>query len=62
MRAQTHEYSNKLYIISGLIHLESYQKVVKMISRESDVHQNLIQFIMRENSKSGHWRTIPWKR
>ncbi|MGG1599908.1 ATP-binding protein [Paenibacillus naphthalenovorans] len=48
LRAQTHEYSNKLYVISGLIQLESYQEAVEMISKESDVHQNLIQFIMRE--------------
>jgi two-component system CitB family sensor kinase len=48
LRAQTHEFSNKLYVISGLIQLESYQEAVDLISRESDVHQNLIQFIMRE--------------
>ncbi|CAG7628399.1 ATP-binding protein [Paenibacillus allorhizosphaerae] len=48
LRAQTHEYSNKLYVISGLIQLESYQEAVEMISRETDVHQNLVQFIMRE--------------
>jgi two-component system CitB family sensor kinase len=48
LRAQTHEYSNKLYVISGLIQLESYQEAVDLISRESDVHQNLIQFIMRD--------------
>ncbi|MFD0679839.1 MULTISPECIES: ATP-binding protein [unclassified Paenibacillus] len=48
LRAQTHEYSNKLYVISGLIQLESYQEAIEMITRESDVHQNLIQFIMRE--------------
>lgn len=48
LRAQTHEYSNKLYVISGLIQLESYQEAVDLISRESDVHQNLIHFIMRD--------------
>ncbi|TBL79945.1 ATP-binding protein [Paenibacillus thalictri] len=48
LRAQTHEYSNKLYVISGLIQLESYQEAVDLISRESDVHQNLIHFLMRE--------------
>ncbi|UUZ93690.1 sensor histidine kinase [Paenibacillus sp. P25] len=48
LRAQTHEFSNKLYVISGLIQLESYQEAVDLISRESHVHQNLIQFIMRE--------------
>ncbi|WP_068776233.1 sensor histidine kinase [Paenibacillus sp. FJAT-26967] len=48
LRAQTHEFSNKLYVISGLIQLESYQEAIDMISRESNVHQSLIQFIMRE--------------
>ena len=29
LRAQTHEFSNKLYVISGLIQLESYQEAVE---------------------------------
>ncbi len=48
LRAQTHEYSNKLYVISGLLQLESYQEAIELISREVDVHQSLIQFIMKE--------------
>ncbi|WP_336771033.1 sensor histidine kinase [Paenibacillus sp. MMO-58] len=48
LRAQTHEFSNKLYVISGLIQLESYQEAIELISREASVHQNLVQFIMRE--------------
>lgn len=48
LRAQTHEYSNKLYVISGLIQLESYQEAVDLINREVNVHQHLIQFVMRE--------------
>jgi two-component system CitB family sensor kinase len=48
LRAQTHEYSNKLYMISGLIQLESYQEAIEVITRESDVHQNLVNFIMKE--------------
>ncbi|UKS30800.1 sensor histidine kinase [Paenibacillus sp. HWE-109] len=48
LRAQTHEFSNKLYVISGLIQLESYQEAVELITREADVHQNWVQFIMRE--------------
>ncbi|MGB8956997.1 MAG: sensor histidine kinase [Tumebacillaceae bacterium] len=48
LRAQTHEYSNKLHTISGLIQLESYQEAIELITRESDVHQNLVQFIMKE--------------
>jgi two-component system, CitB family, sensor kinase len=48
LRAQTHEYSNKLYMISGLIQLESYQEAIELITKESDIHQNLFQFIMKE--------------
>lgn len=48
LRAQTHEYSNKLYVISGLLQLESYQEAIELISKESDTQQNLIRFIMKE--------------
>jgi two-component system CitB family sensor kinase len=48
LRAQTHEYSNKLYLISGLIQLESYREAIEFITRETDVHVNHTRFIMRE--------------
>lgn len=48
LRAQTHEYSNKLYLISGLIQSESYQEALDLIVQESDIQKNLIRFIMRE--------------
>jgi two-component system CitB family sensor kinase len=48
LRAQTHEFSNKLYMISGLLQLESYQEAIEVITRESNIHQNLVQFIMTE--------------
>ncbi|MGO4787549.1 ATP-binding protein [Paenibacillus sp. 2KB_20] len=48
LRAQTHEYSNKLYTIYGLIQLESYQEAMDLITHETDVHQNLIQFLLQE--------------
>jgi two-component system CitB family sensor kinase len=48
LRAQTHEFSNKLYMISGLIQLESYHEAIEVITRESDIHQNLVHFIMKE--------------
>lgn len=48
LRTQTHEYSNKLYTIYGLIQLESYQEAMDLITHETDVHQNLIHFLMRE--------------
>lgn len=48
LRSQTHEYSNKLYLISGLLQLESYQEAIDLITKESDIHQNLLYFIMKE--------------
>lgn len=48
LRAQTHEYSNKLYMIYGLIQLESYQEAIEVITSEVDIQQNLIQFLMQE--------------
>ncbi|MBJ6363275.1 ATP-binding protein [Paenibacillus sp. GCM10012307] len=48
LRAQTHEYSNKLYTIYGLIQLESYQEAMDLITHETDIHQNLIQFLLQE--------------
>jgi two-component system CitB family sensor kinase len=48
LRAQTHEYSNKLYTIYGLIQLESYQEAMDIITHETDVHQNLIHFLIKE--------------
>ncbi|MDQ0199284.1 ATP-binding protein [Neobacillus ginsengisoli] len=48
LRAQTHEYSNKLYMISGLIQLESYQEAIEFIASEFDIHQNLLNFIKQE--------------
>ncbi|WP_038087972.1 ATP-binding protein [Tumebacillus flagellatus] len=48
LRAQTHEYSNKLHTISGLIQLESYQEAIDLITHESNIHLHLVQFLMKE--------------
>lgn len=48
LRSQTHEYSNKLYTIYGLIQLESYQEAMDLITHETDVHQSLIHFLLQE--------------
>lgn len=48
MRAQTHEYQNTLYTISGLIQLESYDEAVALIQQESQVHQNQISWLMKK--------------
>lgn len=46
LRHQTHEYSNKLYTISGLIQLEAYEKAIELISSETSGYQDLIQFLI----------------
>lgn len=40
LRAQTHEYSNKLYLLSGLIQLERYDDAFDFIQKESANHQH----------------------
>ncbi|NUK30185.1 sensor histidine kinase [Parageobacillus sp. VR-IP] len=48
LRAQTHEFSNKLYVISGLIQLESYEEALELISKETNLHQDIVRFVMKE--------------
>lgn len=48
LRAQTHEFSNKLYVISGLIQLESYEEALELITKETNVQQDIVRFVMRE--------------
>ncbi|WP_181556898.1 ATP-binding protein [Thermaerobacillus caldiproteolyticus] len=48
LRAQTHEFSNKLYLISGLIQLESYEEALDIITKESNLQQDIVRFIMSE--------------
>lgn len=40
LRAQTHEYTNKLYVISGLLQLENFQEAIELIQKESEVTKN----------------------
>jgi two-component system CitB family sensor kinase len=46
LRAQTHEYSNKLYMISGLVQLGSNQEAIELIHKETSDYQELVQFLM----------------
>lgn len=46
LRSQTHEYSNKLYTISGLIQLGSYQEAMEVINQETSDYQELIYFLL----------------
>lgn len=53
LRAQNHEFMNKLHTISGLIQLEKYDKVVKYIEDISYKNQEIIAVINR-NIKNFH--------
>lgn len=46
MRAQNHEYLNKLNTIYGLINLGEYDKALEMISGEVKERQNVIEFLI----------------
>lgn len=39
LRAQTHEYSNKLYAISGLLQLGQKEEAIDLIQRETQIHK-----------------------
>lgn len=47
LRAQTHEYNNLLYTLSGLIQLESYDEALELIHKETAVYQEFVQFIIK---------------
>ena len=47
LRAQTHEYSNKLHTIAGLIQTDHAKQALELISRESAGYQGLIAFLAR---------------
>lgn len=53
LRAQTHEFSNKLYVLSGLLQLGKYDEAIKMIQSESSAHdiQNKIIFEQIQDPK-----------
>lgn len=48
LRAQTHEFSNKLHTISGFLQLNKVKEVVKLVNSEQEIQQNWIHFLIRE--------------
>src|SRR5690606_562568 len=46
LRAHTHEFSNKLYTILGLIQLNKEEEAIKYIQDETNVQQQWIQTVM----------------
>lgn len=47
MRAQSHEFINKLHAISGLIQMEQYDKVVALINQIYRAKQNFVSFLVK---------------
>jgi sensor histidine kinase regulating citrate/malate metabolism len=47
LRAQTHEYSNKLHTIAGLIQIGHEKEALELISKESAGYQGLIAFLAK---------------
>ncbi|PLX71009.1 MAG: sensor histidine kinase [Denitrovibrio sp.] len=45
LRAQTHEFSNKLHTISGLIQIEAYQDALDMITSEASGYQDFYKLM-----------------
>lgn len=46
LRSQTHEYSNKLHTIAGLIQIEAYEEALNLIGSEVSDHQALIHLLL----------------
>jgi len=45
LRAQTHEFSNKLHVVGGLIELGRLEEAVRFVAETSLVHQELIDLV-----------------
>jgi sensor histidine kinase regulating citrate/malate metabolism len=52
LRARTHEFLNKLHVISGLIQLESYDEAKKYISNITIKEQSLMSFLINNIQSS----------
>ncbi|WP_155590716.1 ATP-binding protein [Lysinibacillus cavernae] len=48
LRAQTHEYTNKLYLLSGLLQLERYKDAFDFIQKESITYQHRNQILFNQ--------------
>lgn len=48
LRAQTHEFNNLLYTISGLIQLGSNEEALTLIHQETEHQKDFVQFLMKK--------------
>jgi two-component system, CitB family, sensor histidine kinase MalK len=46
LRAQSHEFMNKLHVVLGLVHLQQYEKLADYIDQVSDHLQNEVSYIV----------------
>jgi two-component system CitB family sensor kinase len=46
LRAQEHEFANRLHVIGGLVELGKYEEALRYINRQSDLHQELASVIL----------------
>ena len=46
LRAQEHEFANRLHVIGGLVELGKYEEAVRYISRQSDLYQELASAVV----------------
>jgi sensor histidine kinase regulating citrate/malate metabolism len=45
VRAQTHEYSNKLHTLAGLIQIGANQEALELVAKETSGYQSIIRFL-----------------
>ncbi|MBU5214219.1 sensor histidine kinase [Heyndrickxia oleronia] len=48
LRAQTHEFANKLYVLSGMLQLHQYDEALSFIQNEAAVHRNQNQILFQQ--------------
>jgi CitB family two-component system sensor histidine kinase MalK len=48
LRAQSHEFMNKLHVVLGLVHLEQYERLADYINQISDHLQNQVGYIVNK--------------
>lgn len=48
LRAQTHEYTNKMYVLSGLLQLGQYNEAIDIIQQESEINMKQNKILMEK--------------
>ncbi|GIN87514.1 ATPase [Heyndrickxia sporothermodurans] len=48
LRAQTHEFANKLYVLSGMLQLKQFDEALSFIQSEAAIHRNQNQILFQQ--------------